>query len=204
MTLNGGGRAVNGKEMRMDLTWVNVLKVAATTGVLTTLLNQGVGLLREWWINKNRKKSEATYLAMRLAVILEEFAVKCAYTMQHGEADYKEGAVEFSYNLPTLAPYPQESDWKSLDHKLAAQIMSFPNEISAAEMSCEFQRRHEGYLFGSSDETIVAGAKACRLAQSLRKKYSLDINPIADMPFLESKNKKIQERHTRRTVVQVS
>jgi hypothetical protein len=53
--------------------------VAATTGIFTTLLNQGAGLLREWWTNK-----------------------------WHDDADLTEGANELNYSLPTLASYPQD------------------------------------------------------------------------------------------------
>jgi hypothetical protein len=171
-----------------------VLTMAATTGVLTTLLNQGVALLREWWTDKHRKKSEAIYLAMRLATVLEEFVVKCVYRAWHDDADLTEGAIELDYSLPTLACYPHDSDWKSLDSKLAEQILSFPNEITSARMACEFQGMREGNKVASARETVAAGIKAWRLAQDLRKRYDLGTITIKHIDFLEAEHKKIQQQ----------
>ena len=58
--------------------------------------------------------------------------VRCA------KVDFTEGAHELDYNLPTLACYPQDLDWKSLDPNLAGQILSFPNEITSARMLRQF------------------------------------------------------------------
>jgi hypothetical protein len=182
-----------GKERRMNYTQ-EVLTMAATTGIFTTLLNQGVSWLREWWTNKSRKKSEAIYLALRLAALLEEFVVKCVYRAWHDDADLTEGAIELDYNLPTLACYPQDSDWKSLDPELAGQILSFPNEITSARMACEFQEMREGNNIASAHEIIIAGVKAWRLAQDLRKKYDLIAITIKHIDFLEVEHTKIQQQ----------
>jgi hypothetical protein len=150
----------------VDFTWANVFKLAATTGIITTIPNHVVSLLREIWATKRRRNSEATYLAMRLAVILEEFVVKCVYRSWHDEADLTEGTHELNYNLSALASYPQESDWKSLDPTLAGRVLSFPNEIISAGMSYQFRGMREGDKITSHDETIVAGVNAWR---SLRR-----------------------------------
>lgn len=178
----------------MDFTWTSMLKLAATTGIITTILNQVVGLLREIWANKRRKNSEATYLAMRLAIILEEFVIKCVYRAWHDDADLTEGANELNYDLPTLADYPQESDWKSLDPTLAGRVLSFPNEIISAGMSCQFQGVREGNKIASQDETIAAGINAWRLAQALRKKYHLKAITIGHIDFLDGAHAEIQLR----------
>jgi hypothetical protein len=56
---------------------MNALSLVVTTGILTTLLTLTEGWLREVWRDKSREKSEATYLAMRIAVILEGFVIGC-------------------------------------------------------------------------------------------------------------------------------
>jgi hypothetical protein len=55
-------------------------------------------------VTKSRKKTEATYLALRLAVILEQFVGQCAYRSWHDEVDLSEGR-ELGHKLPTLACY---------------------------------------------------------------------------------------------------
>ncbi len=180
-----------------DLHWTSVLKLAATTGIITTILTLSVSWLRDWWRDKNRKNTEATYLALRLAVILEEFVAKCVYRLWHDEADVREGR-EPGYKLPTLASYPPDSpDWKSFherNQKLAGQVLSFPNEITSAEMSCQFQGMREGNPFASADETVVAGVNAWTLAQTLRTNYGLDAITIAGVDSLRAEFKKVQER----------
>jgi hypothetical protein len=185
-------------EIRMDdLHWTSVLKLAATTGIFTTILTLGVSWLRDWWRDKSRKKTEATYLALRLAVILEQFVGQCAYRAWHDEVDLREGR-ELGYKLPTLTCYPPDAaDWKSFyerNSKLAGQVLSFPNEIASAEILSQFQGTREGNYFASANEVIVAGVKAWRLAQALRKNYDLDAIVIPHVDSLEAAHKKLQKR----------
>ena len=113
----------------------------------------------------------------------------------HDHADLTDGNIELSFSLPVLAPYPQDSDWKSLDPKLAGQVLSFPNEITSAGLACQFAGMREGNKVASAAETIFAGVKAWGLAQALRKKYHLDAMPIENVEWLEREQKKIlQER----------
>ncbi|CAN2534616.1 hypothetical+protein [Methylocapsa aurea] len=156
-----------------------------------------LGWLRESWTNKRRTKSEATYLALRLAVILEEFVGKCVYRGLHDQANLTEGRIELDFNLPTLTCYPLDSqDWKSFHNhssKLADQILSFQNYVASAGMSCHFQGMHEGNRIASADETIIAGIKAWNIAQELRKSYGLDTIIIDHIDLLHCANKKIQQ-----------
>jgi len=78
--------------------------------------------------------------------------------------------------------------------KLAGQILSFPNEITSARMACEFQGMREGNKIASAQKTVVAGIKAWRLAQDLRKKYDLGAVIIEHVDFLELEHKKIQQQ----------
>jgi hypothetical protein len=179
-----------------DLNWTSVLKLAATTGVFTTVLTLGVGWLRDWWRERSRNRAEAKYLALRLAVILEKFVSGCVFRMWHDKADMKEGR-DLGYDLPPLESYPPDSpDWKSFharNPKLASQVLSFPNEITSAELACEFTGMREGFPFASADETIVAGIKAWRLAQALRKNYGLDAVTL-NVYSLEEAHEKLEER----------
>ena len=61
-------------------------------------------------------------------------------------------------------------------------------------MLSEFQETHEGNNVASANEVIVAGVKAWRLAQALRKNYDLDAIVIPHVDSLEAAYKKLQER----------
>jgi hypothetical protein len=182
----------------MDITWMNVLKLAAPTGLITAVLTQVADVLRELWTKRNREKSEATYLAIRLAIILERFVVECIHRAWYDDSEIAEGCLQLDYDLPKLASFPEDaSDWKSFhdrDPELAGKVLSFPNEVMAAEMSCRFEGEREGNRFASANETIVAGMNAWTLAQALRKKFQLDVTPIKHVDFLEAGYKKIQQQ----------
>ena len=149
-------------------------------------------MLIDIYRDRRDRKLQADYMAMRLAVILEEFVVKCVHRAWHDDADLAEGSSALDYNLPTLACYPQDSDWKSLDPKLAGQVLSFPNEITSAGLSSQFEGTREGNTIASANKTIVAGVRAWELAQALRKKYHLDAVAIQHVDFLRERQKKIQ------------
>jgi hypothetical protein len=49
-----------------DLTsWSGMLSFAATAGVITAILNQVLGMLRDAWAARVKRHSEAGYLALR-------------------------------------------------------------------------------------------------------------------------------------------
>jgi hypothetical protein len=169
------------------LNWAQTIVGA---GLGTALVQPLITLYRD----RRKKKSQASYTAVRLAVILEEFVVKCIFRAWHDQADLAEGAHKLSCDLPALASYPQDLNWKSLDSRLAGQALAFPNEIASASMSCQFQGLREGNSVASLTETIIAGVSAWMLAQALRKKYSLDKVTIRHVEFLQEEHEKIQQQ----------
>jgi hypothetical protein len=170
--------------------WAALTKTAIGAGLGTFIVQSFLTFYRE----RCQRKLQAAYMAMRLAVILEEFVVKCVYRSWHDDADFAEGRTELDPDLPALACYPEDSDWKSLDPKLAGRVLSFRNEITSAGMLCQFQGSREGNNVASAAETIVAGANAWRLAQDLREKYNLGAIAITHVDFLLESHKKIQQR----------
>jgi hypothetical protein len=172
----------------MNITWTDVWTLVATTGLLTTSLNLVVSGLRERWTNQRQAKTEATYLAMRLSIILEEFVDECHYNVLGDECEFGRGAVELEGSLPALTCYPADSDWKSLDTKLAEQVLAFRNDVKSAKMSCQFESWHLNIRVGSAAEAIRVGAKASKLAQALRRKYKLEARHSEAAVCLEKKD----------------
>ncbi|WP_158810159.1 hypothetical protein [Beijerinckia sp. L45] len=170
---------------------------AAVTGLLTTILNQGVGWFRDWYQQKKLKETQAVYLALQLCVVLDNFVNSCIYRHWHDKEDLKD-ARHLDYKLPVLSAYPIDaSDWKSFYQsapKLAAHVMAFPNEIMSAESSCQFQGMREGNPFASADETIVAGMRAWELAQDIRKHFGLEAVILPQLDSLASEYKTLQDR----------
>jgi len=182
----------------MNLTTIISSLVAFAAGVVVTLLNQFFVMGREWRANRLRRKSESSFLAMRIAVILEEFTIKCINRNWHDETDLHEGIADLDFKLPPLTPYPQDSpDWKSfhdVDAKLAGRVLAFPNEITSAELASQYAATREGDRTASADKTVIAGLNAWKLARALREKYDLGEVQIANIDSLEHAAEKIEQR----------
>ncbi|MBA9068425.1 hypothetical protein FHR71_002166 [Methylobacterium sp. RAS18] len=86
------------------------------------------------WRERGKKRDEASYLAMRLAVVFEKFASDCSRLIYDNKNAYHHPDQEFPHwdiNLPALAEYPPEADgWKSLAPEPASDCLSLRNRIS--------------------------------------------------------------------------
>lgn len=184
------------------------------TGVALGLL---VSWVRDWVAYRRLRDQQATYLAVRVICILDEFVDQCI-TFVDDDGSIMGQAASIDSNgfehyfpqvpLPSSPIFPDDVDWKSLDVELMYQILAFPNlirstndgidfvanEISSPPDHSElFEARCEGY----SD----LGLKAIELVRLLRKKYGLqrevlnewglDRNPKI---YLEKKKREIEDR----------
>lgn len=176
--------------------WMDLWK-AGLTGVIAALLTQGLGWCRDWWTIRRQRKSDADYLALCLAVTLEEFVVKCCDRMWRDEANISRGNSDLDYSLPKLAPYPDDSQsWKSLHArkpKIVERVLSFRNDITSAELTNKFSGIYEGNTVASQDETIIAGVTALNLAKKIRTEFELKPATIKHADQLQREYRKIQK-----------
>jgi hypothetical protein len=117
-----------------------ILTLAFSTGPLTAVFNQVIS----WWREKRHEQQmttrDARYLKIRLAVMLERFAIDCAeaiaaqdmYSQSYGHAGAAHGT------LPDLPPYPDETDWKILEPEFLARALTFRNELPISDRLIAF------------------------------------------------------------------
>jgi hypothetical protein len=160
-------------------TWTGMLAFAATTGIITAVLNQVFGIGRDLWAAHIKRKSEASYLALRLATILEGYAYACASfigdnsTAQQGPDDQYPA---WNRALPDLPPFPEEKEgWHSIDLKLAGRALDLRNHLAGSQgvidTTAEFAEEDLG---GELDEHAAArGKEAWALAKDLRSRFGL-------------------------------
>ncbi|HEX5078202.1 MAG TPA: hypothetical protein VFV80_03560 [Geminicoccaceae bacterium] len=121
----------------MDISWSTILTVAGTTGVLTALLNHVLWGLREWWAASSKKKDHASYLALRLAVLLESYATACSDFISenaHAEQGPDDRLPHWNTSLPEMPPYPEDDDgWRAIDRRLAGRVLNLPNRIHVSQ-----------------------------------------------------------------------
>lgn len=148
------------------------------SSLLTALLVFMLGWVKDWIKETRTKKMAAQYSALRLAVLLESFAIASADNIAEN-ASFESSDGHMGHNtteIPPIGDMPEDIDWQALDPSLSAQILTLPNELVLAKITlsgfwevCDpedfsSQYRHQaGYL----------GYRAWEIAQNLRIKYAL-------------------------------
>jgi hypothetical protein len=116
--------------------WKTFLPFALGTGLVTTILTQAWESLGK----RFESSRQAGYLAIRLATILEQFAIDCAERIA-GIDMYKQSeghAGVSSTKLPELSPFPDEEKWNTLKPHLLARVLTLPNERSLGNGAIAF------------------------------------------------------------------
>jgi hypothetical protein len=160
-------------------TWTGMLVFAGTAGLITAVLNQIFGIGRDAWAAHKKRKSEAGYLALRLAALLEGYAYACA-SFIGDNANAPQGPHDpypaWKTKLPELLPIPDEKEgWHSIDLTLAGRALDLRNRLAGSQgmidATAEFTEEDLG---NELDEHAAArGQEAWTLAKDLRKRYGL-------------------------------
>jgi len=164
----------------VDFTLGNLLTFAGTAGVVSAVLNQGFGWLRDWRAASVKNKAHAGYLALRVAVMLESYAYACAeFIAENGDAPHRpdEEFPDWNVTLPELPPYPDDVDgWRAMDRKLAGRVLGFSNKIRGSQgiirSTIEYTMQD---LADTLDEQAAArGLEAWGLAEELRRRHGIE------------------------------
>ena len=167
----------------VSLPWLDIVKLALGTGFVAAAINQGASWIREWRKEAKATKRDATYLALRVAVTLERFALDGAALISDSQT-YDETSGGFGnihYTLPDLLPYPKDVDWKSIDTNLASRALSFRNElwISVRYLKGCFDLGIDHAADECSKKAGLHGYRAWQLAADMRRRYALpDFDPL--------------------------
>ncbi|MFI5022840.1 MAG: hypothetical protein ACHQRJ_14470 [Alphaproteobacteria bacterium] len=166
----------------MALDWFDVGKVALTSGVLAS----GINLIWQHFSRRESYRRDARYLAQRLAVILEKFAIDCADIIAgnelHRTSDGHAGVRRLA--LPTLAAFPADADWKAVDSALAGRAVALPNEIALADHKILFWWDvvgDEDCMETEADQQAgMCGYRAWNLAADLRMRHGVPASDLTD------------------------
>jgi hypothetical protein len=180
----------------VDLSTVTgMLAFAATTGVITALLNQAFGIGRDLWREHVKRKSdaskqeaEASYLALRLAAILEGYAYTCGdlvrtnmmhqlgLRMSQDYPEFKKGNhPALNCKLPDLPPFPEEG-WHSIDLKLAGRALDLRNHIADSQgviNVADWAFTDDGLFKEINKHAMARGKEAWDTAKDLRSRHGL-------------------------------
>lgn len=135
--------------------------------------------------SRRTRERDAQYLAIRVACILDKFVEDCAAVAEDEGQENQQGITEATTKTPDV-PYPQDVDWRSIDPELMYSLLSFQNEVRAAEAATaaawdwEDVPEFTHYFETRSEQYGECGLKAAKLGQELRRIYSIPPNKYPD------------------------
>ena len=131
----------------------------------------------EYLKRRRDRAAHATYLAVRVSCIFDQFIIDCDQYVSDAGND---GAYTPHIPRPILAAFPSDLDWKSIPTLLAYQILTFPNDIKAADDSIAF---YSEVIAGPPDYSeaveekeyryALLGLEAEKLANKLRSSFAV-------------------------------
>lgn len=169
----------------------DIVKLALGSGVIAAIVNQVI----TWFIGWKKELQENTrlrnYSALRIATLLEAFAINCRKGVAEADLFIETNGAggKFESQMPELEKYPQDVEWKIIDPKLCASVLSVPNEVALCQMTIdhwidEGQFDDHAGVFTEDQifvisiyirETAKCGWWAWEIAKEARKKYELPI-----------------------------
>lgn len=188
----------------VSLSLMDILQLAVSTGVIASVTTQVIAWLIERSRSKRSSRTQATYLAARLAVIFEHFAIECAEQVADNDMYQQSGghAGKPHGQLPKLGELPSEANWTTLDPILLSRSLSLPNELLLGERMIAFWSDidHEPSLLRNACDAQagICGYRAWQLAEELRSRYGLP--DFVPRDFSWDVIKTLKQRHDREQV----
>lgn len=185
-----------------ELALMDVLKIAAGSGVVAAMVSSGIT-----WIKEGRQRSaqrllEAEIDAIHLITRLDALAVACAnnyweFHERWRQLRHSEHASDIGCAKPELVIEPEKL--AKIDRELACRIAWLENDVSLGNDS--IRARWEAYL--DTDEALEAdadlvghfGYEALQISRTLREKYKLKFQGMRwGMPTIEKQLAECSER----------
>jgi hypothetical protein len=131
------------------------------------------------WGEHRRRTAKATYLAMRLAVLLDAFGLACSEMINCNASAEPHPEHEYAnwVGIPELPPYPDDSEgWVSLHRALAIRCLRLPGSVHASEgvLRATVEYAEDDYGDALFEQAARLGLEARRLAEDLHRRYGLD------------------------------
>jgi hypothetical protein len=178
--------------------------VVGLLGVIVgAVLTWGHGTWSEW----RERARHARYLAIRVVCILDKYIEDCvAVTLDDGYCEGRpggeDGTAEPQVETPPPPAFPQDLDWKCIDHELMYRLLSLPRDVEAANQRIVYAS--ENAFPPDYDEAFEErqyqyaklGLAAFALTEEIRKRYKIPLQETGDWNPAErlgEERKKIEE-----------
>ncbi|WP_433780458.1 hypothetical protein [Flavobacterium anhuiense] len=108
----------------------------AIFGLIGVVIGSFITWCQSYYMNRQLEIKNAKYLAIRVVCILDKFMDDCADVVNDdglcmGQKN-EQGCLEAQVSHPSAPLFPDDVDWKSIDHELMYKILSFSSDIASA------------------------------------------------------------------------
>lgn len=186
--------------------WSDIFLVGAA-GIFSSALTQIITYL----IAKMKSQQKKRYAALRLSVILENFAIDCADRVSEISNAISSGGIigKVHFTLPDIPDYPSKINWELLSLPLIDDVLSFPREIAIRNGIINFVFEQDNKIDAAeacAEHCALQGVRAYNIASNFRKKNNLGeaycTSKIWDWPtYLQQKVDKYSEQKEKREQV---
>lgn len=148
-------------------------------GLLGVVIGASIPVAIDWWKSRIFRLEEARYLGIRVVCVLDAYIEKClsvVYDTGHPNAD---GYLETQIKTPDSPIFSDEINWKSINHDIAYEVLSFSNDIQSANQTIAFTADnadppdYEEWFEERVFQYAKLGLKAHEMTTKLRKIYSI-------------------------------
>jgi hypothetical protein len=147
----------------------DTLILIATTGIVSVVWST----FWTWLAEGRQRAAQATYIAMRAAIALEDYAIRCWQLVYSGPEHMKQHGSPLASGVPDLESMPESSDWVNVDPELANEALSFSNSVTIVQMMADHAKHLENNPFDAETYAKERGRAAWAIAAKLRTKYKL-------------------------------
>ena len=180
----------------------------AIFGLLGVLIGSAITWFQNFWFNNREKERSARYLAIRIVCILDKYLQDCYDVVKDDGLSYgqrnAEGYLEPQVKSPGAPHFPEDVDWKSIDHELMYKILSFPADVEGSENIIsaawdisgppDFEEWFEERAFWYAQ----FGLAAFQLAEELSKKYGIQKKTYKSWDPVAQLKKELEALHKKR------
>lgn len=166
-------------------------------GLVGVLVGALITWIESYYSNRRTEKKNAKYLAIRVVCILDKFMEDCADVVKDDGLQFgqrtPDGFLHPQISVPNIPVFPDDVDWRSIDHELMYKILSFPSDIAAGNKLIDFTKNISGppdcedWFDERKYHYASFGLTANRLAGELCSKYAIqkkrynNWDPAADL-----------------------
>jgi hypothetical protein len=152
--------------------WATLIKTVIGAGVGTALVQAGLAIYRD----RRQRNLRAAYMAKRLAVTLESYAMACSYPIAenaNAQTAPDEQYPDWKVSLPELLYHEDPDGWQAIDPKLHERCLPLSTMIGKSEAVISATIEHDMDELGDilDEKAARCGLEAWNLGVALRHKH---------------------------------